>query len=186
METILSLKEYSELFQNMILAEYDHLFSNAELRRDLGLDNDTTLRFGVEYLCAAVFLLSDLIQVRAHGSEIGAQLDSDVRASVFRRIIRASVSEGVEAQYILYSLKRGMQFQAVFARDDEGIKRIIEQCLDQVGQNDPISRLPQSLYLMNLLPALAGLMGDLLQSAESRVENGKILFRIIPPEECER
>ena len=38
-QTTMPLAEFSKLLQNIILAEYDNLFSNADLRRDLGLDN---------------------------------------------------------------------------------------------------------------------------------------------------
>ena len=74
--------------------------------------------------------------------------------------------------------------EPLFHRDDESMKRLIEACLDQVGQDDPISRLPQSLYLMNLLSAIVCLMGDLIRSAESIRTDGALYFRIIPPEEC--
>lgn len=185
-QTIMSLQEFSKLFQNIILAEYDNLFSNAELRRDLGLDNATTVRFGLEYLCTAVFLMSDLLKASTHAETVTAPLDNDVRAGVFRRILSGRATEGIEAQYILYSLKRGVQLGALFRRDDESMKLLIEACLDQVGQDDPISRLPQSLYLMNLLPAIACLMGDLIRSAEPLKRDGALFFRIIPPDECEQ
>ena len=183
-QSTMSLSEFSKLLQNIILAEYDNLFANAELRRDLGLDNETAVRFGLEYLCAAVFLLSDLLQASTHTDEVAARLDSDVRAGVFRRILNGRATEGMEAQYIMYSLKRGIQFDAVFARDDASMKLLIEAFLDQVGQDDTISRLPQSLYLMNLLSAIVCLMGDLIRSAETLEKNGERWFRIIPPEEC--
>jgi hypothetical protein len=185
-QTILSLQEFSKLFQNIILAEYDNLFSNADLRRDLGLDNETTVRFGLEYLCAAVFLMNDLLKVSTHPKTVTEQLDNTTRASVFRRILSGSATEGIEAQYVLYSLKRGIQLETIFQRNDESMKLLIEACLDQVGQNDPISRLPQSLYLMNLLPAIVCLMGDLIRSAEPILREEELLFRIIPPEECEK
>ena len=184
-QTTMPLAEFSKLLQNIILAEYDNLFSNADLRRDLGLDNETTVRFGLEYLCTAVFLMGDLLKASTHSADVATRLDNDVRAGGFRRILSGRATEGIEAQYILYSLKRGIQMEPLFQRDDESMKRLFEACLDQVGQDDPISRLPQSLYLMNLLSAIVCLMGDLIRSAESIRSEGDLYFRIIPPEECE-
>lgn len=181
-QKILTLHEYSSLFQNIILAEYDNLFSNVELRRDLGLDNETTIYFGMEYLCMATFLLNDLLKVSQYDARTAAQIDGAVRGGVFRRVLNSHATQGIEAQYVLYSLKRGAEFEQIFRRDDEGIKRLIENCLDCIGQEDLASRLPQSLYLMNLLPALIGLMSDLLLCAQ-RQTGDEVSFRIIPPEE---
>ena len=50
----LTMEEYSRLFEHIILAEYDNLFLNADLRHDLGLNSDQTRRLAVEYLCAAL------------------------------------------------------------------------------------------------------------------------------------
>lgn len=178
----LTLEEYSKLFEHIVLAEYDNLFHNADLRRDLDLDNAKTVQFAVEYLCAALFLLEDLMPDSRLSASVGARIVSQVRGGVFRSILPDSVQEGAEAPYILYSLKRSAAFAALYARDDATMKQLIETCLDQITEDDPAARLPQALYLMNLLPGLVQLYGDLLYSTQ--LEEGQTMYFCIGiPEE---
>ena len=176
----LSMQEYCELFEHIILAEYDNLFQNGDLRRDLGLDNHQTGRFAVEYLSVALYLLEDLLPDSRFSAEIQGEIISTVRNQVFRRILRGSAPEGAEAQYILYSLKRGMTFAQKYQRNDETMKLLIEDCLDQAQLTDAVARLPQSLYLMQLLPGLVQLFCDLVCSAQAETE-GELRFRIEMP-----
>ena len=180
----LTMQEYCRLFEHIILAEYDNLFHNAELRQDLGLDHRQTGRFAVEYLSAALFLLEDLLPDSQFSPDIQQEIHNAVRANVFCSIMREDAPEGAEAQYILYSLKRGMQFAQKYRRDDEAMKLIIEDCLDQAQLTDAVARLPQSLYLMQLLPGLVQLFCDLVCCAQ--VEETDVLrFRIELPETTE-
>lgn len=178
----LTMAEYCQLFEHIILAEYDNLFHNAELRQDLGLDQDTTGPFAVEYLGAALYLLEDLIPDCSLPEQIRQEVVSQVRAHVFRRILPEHVQEGMEAPYILYSLKRSAEFAQFYARNDETMKLLIENCLHHAKQTDPISHVPQSVYLMNLLPGLVQLFCDLLCSV-TLVGETSVSFRIGIPEE---
>ncbi len=182
-EKILSKDEYTALFRNLILAEYDNLFTNGDLRTDLGLDKQTAVSFAMEYLCAALFVMSDLLSVSGHTEAVQTMLDNDIRSGVFRQIMDKNADEGMEAMYILYSLKRAEQLRTVYQRNDEGMRRLIENSLDTAGQRDSVARMAQSVYLMNLLPGIAALMGDLLRSAESRERENKQVFVICTPDE---
>lgn len=178
----LTMAEYCQLFEHIILAEYDNLFHNAELRQDLGLDRDTTGPFAMEYLSAALYLLEDLIPDCPLSEQIRQELVSLVRAHVFRRILPEGTPEGMEAQYILYSLKRSTEFAQLYARNDETMKKLIENCLKQAKQTDPVSHMSQSVYLMNLLPGLVQLYCDLLCSVV-QAGDAPVCFRIGIPEE---
>lgn len=179
----LTMEEYCQLFEHIILAEYDNLFHNAELRRDLGLENGATGPFAVEYLSAALYLLEDLIPDCTMPEHIGKDTVSQVRAHVFRRILPKTAPEGMEAPYILYSLKRSAEFAQFYARNDETMKLLIENCLDQAKLSDPVSRMPQSVYLMNLLPGIVQLFCDLLCSVTLAGEE-PVCFQISMPESC--
>ena len=167
----LTMEEYCELFQNVTLAEYDNLFLNGDLRRDLGLDNDQTRRFAVEYLCAALYLLDDLMPDSTMPSHVASAVTAQVRANVFKNILPKDVPEGTEAPYILYSLKRSAAFAQFYKRDDETLKQLIENCLNQAQLHDPVSRMSQSLYLMNLLPGILQLYCDLVSGVQLESEN---------------
>ncbi len=181
----LTMEEYCRLYEHIILAEYDNLFHNAELRRDLGLDGAQTGRFAVEYLCAALFLLDDLMPDSRLPQRVRDELTAQVRAHVFRRILPESAPEGAEATYILYSLKRSAAMRPLYARDDETMKRLIDSCLDQAQLTDEVARMPQALYLMNLLPGIVQLYCDLLCSVQLERERPDI-FRIDVPQAQEQ
>lgn len=176
-----TMDEYCRLFEHIVLAEYDNLFLNAELRRDLGLDNDQTARFAVEYLCAALYLLDDLMPDSPLPEHVRSAVASQVRAHVFRSILPNTAAEGAEAPYILYSLKRAAAFAPFYARNDETMKQLIENCLDQAGLTDPVARMPQSFYLMHLLPGIVQLYCDLACSVQLDGEE-PIRFRIDVPD----
>ena len=180
-EKYLTMDEYCRLFAHITLAEYDNLFLNAELRRDLGLDKDQTRRFAVEYLCAALYLLDDLLPDSRLPDEVCRAVSAQVRGQVFRSILPKTAPEGAEAPYILYSLKRAAAFAPFYARGDETMRQLIDNCLDQAKLTDPVARMPQSFYLMNLLPGVVQLYCDLvcgvaLDTAEP------LRFRIVLPQ----
>lgn len=181
----LTMDEYCRLFENITLAEYDNLFLNSDLRRDLDLDTDRTRRFAVEYLCAALYLLDDLMPSSQLPQQASGAVASQVRAHVFRSILPKDAPEGTEAPYILYSLKRSAAFAQFYKRDDETMKQLIENCLDQAELTDPVSRMSQSLYLMNLLPGVLQLYCDLVTGVQLQSETPPV-FRIdwpdAPPE----
>ena len=177
----LTMEEYSRLFEHIILAEYDNLFQHAELRQDLGLADDATAPFLVEYLSAALYLLEDVVPDSRLPESAASELVSRVRAQVFRRILPENASEGMEAPYILYSLKRSAAFAGWYGRNDETMKQLVENCLDQAGQTDPVSRMSQSVYLMNLLPGVVQLFCDLLCSVEP-ADGEATCFHICIPE----
>lgn len=166
----LTMEEYCLLFEHIVLAEYDNLFHNSELRRDLGLDGAHTGPFAVEYLCAALFLLDDLMPDSRLPQHMREAVASQVRSGVFRSILPDSAPEGAEAPYILYSLKRSAALAHDYARDDATMKQLVERCLDQVQLSDPVARMPQALYLMNLLPGIVQLYCDLLCSVQLESE----------------
>lgn len=177
----LTMEEYCRLFEHIILAEYDNLFRNAGLRQDLGLEDTATAPFLIEYLSAALYLLEDVAPDSRLPEPVASELVSRVRAQVFRRILPGDAPEGMEAPYILYSLKRSAEFAAWYARNDETMKQLVEHCLDRAGQTDPVSRMPQSVYLMNLLPGVVQLFCDLLCSAEP-ADGEATCVRICVPE----
>ena len=177
----LTMNEYCRLFENITLAEYDNLFLNSDLRRDLDLDTDATRRFAVEYLCAALYLLDDLMPSCQLPQPIASEIASQVRAHVFRSILAKDAPEGSEAPYILYSLKRSMAFAQFYQRDDETMKQLIENCLDQAQLTDSVSRMSQSLYLMNLLPGILQLYCDLVAGVQLDSED-PVIFRIDWPD----
>ena len=169
----LTMDEYCKLFQNVTLAEYDNLFLNSDLRNDLGLDHEQTRRFAVEYLCAALYLLDDLVPDSGLPEETAHMLTAQVRTNIFRGILPEQVPEGAEAAYLMYSLRRSAAFAACYVRGDEGMRAIIENCLDQAGIDDASARMTQSLYLMQLLPGVLQLYCDLLRGVHT--EQGESL-----------
>lgn len=177
----LSMDEYSQLFEHIVLAEYDNLFHNTELRCDLGLTGGQTARFAVEYLNAALFLLDDLMPDSRLTDTVRASLPAQVRANVFRSILPKDAPQEAHAQYILYSLKRSAQLAALYHRNDETMKLLIEDCLAQAQLEDTIARLPQQTYLMQLLPGIVQLFCDLLCSVQQEEELPP-RFRIDMPE----
>ena len=176
----LTMDEYCRLFEHVTLAEYDKLFLNADLRRDLGLSNDQTRRLAVEYLCAALYLLDDLMPDSHLPEAVHSAVAPQVRAHVFRGILPHTAAEGAEAPYILYSLKRAASFAQFYARGDETLRQLVENCLDQAQMTDPVARMPQALYLMNLLTGILQLYCDLVSSVKLQSLEPVHLYMILP------
>ena len=177
----LTMEEYCRLFEHVTLAEYDNLFLNADLRHDLGLNSDQTRRLAVEYLCAALYLLDDLMPDSRLPESVHSRVAPQVRAQVFRSILPKTAAEGTEAPYILYSLKRAAAFGQFYARGDETLRQLVEDCLDQAQLTDPASRMPQALYLMNLLSGVLQLYCDLASDVQLESEE-PVRLRIVLPE----
>ena len=177
----LTMEEYCRLFENVTLAEYDNLFLNADLRRDLGLDSDQTRRLAVEYLCAALYLLDDLMPDSHLPETVHSAVAPQVRAHVFRSILPQTAAEGTDAPYILYSLKRAAACAQFYARGDETLRQMVENCLDQAQLTDPETRMPQALYLMNLLSGVLQLYCDLASGVQLESEE-PVHLRIVLPE----
>lgn len=175
----LGFSEYSELIQEVLIIDFNNIFSNPKVRASLGLNDSNTNRFAIDYTCISLFLMVDVFVNNPIEAPNQTDLLDDVTDKIFRRMLNVNATEENLSSYKAYYLNIFEDLDAHYDRSGESLMIIANYILNSEHYSPDFSgNFEKQKYITNMLTYTIAGYQHIVDNTTTIIKDNEITYEV--------